>query len=384
MQDRSDRRDRRLDCLRGIALIVVLIDHIEAHAPTSPLRDWAPRSICFFDCAEVFVFLSGLAFGYVCSYGPRNKSLRALTYRAIRRSLQIYVTYLLVAWAAVYIAANGEYLSPPLQRMLLLGTNASACFQSSLFLGYQPYGLEILPLYVVVLPLLPALYLSCSRYPLSSCLLSVTIYIAAQLSKFVAIKSGDNCAQWHFDPFAWQLLFCLGLNWYSRGSQKAKIHFVPSVVALCVCMFGIGLRVYLSQICAAKGSEASKLLDWAFLMDKHSLGPLRLIHFTSLAYVLSAILPPSRSAIWDFSVMRAIELCGRQSLSVYPLGVVLAWLTIPVFQRIESSVGFILLVDIDCCLISVIIASCIEYVTRFFVLDVQLGSQKSLQPADAC
>ena len=56
-------RDLRLDFLRGVALLVVLVDHIEDQTYSKVLRPWAPVSTCFFDGAEAFVFLSGLVFG---------------------------------------------------------------------------------------------------------------------------------------------------------------------------------------------------------------------------------------------------------------------------------------------------------------------------------
>jgi hypothetical protein len=44
-------RDFRLDFCRGVALIVIFIDHV----PGNPLSSWTLRNFSFCDAAEVFV-----------------------------------------------------------------------------------------------------------------------------------------------------------------------------------------------------------------------------------------------------------------------------------------------------------------------------------------
>ena len=63
MQIKNPNRDLRLDFLLGVALFVVMIDHIKEQSATRLHRPWMPISTCFFDSAEAFVFLSGMVFG---------------------------------------------------------------------------------------------------------------------------------------------------------------------------------------------------------------------------------------------------------------------------------------------------------------------------------
>src|SRR5487761_81756 len=53
---KSDR-DYRLDFCRGLALIVIFIDHV----PGNPLSNWTLRKFAFCDAAEVFVLISGIS-----------------------------------------------------------------------------------------------------------------------------------------------------------------------------------------------------------------------------------------------------------------------------------------------------------------------------------
>ena len=51
----STQRDLRLDFFRGVSLILIFVDHI----PENVLSLFTLQSICFFDAAEVFIFISG-------------------------------------------------------------------------------------------------------------------------------------------------------------------------------------------------------------------------------------------------------------------------------------------------------------------------------------
>src|SRR5665811_2587541 len=88
----GDRRDLRLDACRGLALWFIFIDHI----PDNALTWLTLRNYGFSDTSEVFVFVSG----YTCmlAYGgalPQDGWLTFVT-RAIRRSWEIYVAFLLL------------------------------------------------------------------------------------------------------------------------------------------------------------------------------------------------------------------------------------------------------------------------------------------------
>src|SRR5215467_6813053 len=85
-------RDYRLDFCRGIALIVIFIDHV----PGNPLSSWTLRNFSFCDAAEIFVLISGMA-SYL-AYGSRLSKLgMGACVKAVGRNLgRIYIAHLLL------------------------------------------------------------------------------------------------------------------------------------------------------------------------------------------------------------------------------------------------------------------------------------------------
>jgi hypothetical protein len=61
----SRERDLRLDFCRGLALIIMFIDHV----PDKPLSNWTLRNFFFCDEAEIFVLISGVT--TYLAYGSR-------------------------------------------------------------------------------------------------------------------------------------------------------------------------------------------------------------------------------------------------------------------------------------------------------------------------
>ena len=59
------QRIESIDFWRGLALLIIFIDHV----PGNPLASITPRNFGFSDSAEAFIFLSGLALAY--AYWPK-------------------------------------------------------------------------------------------------------------------------------------------------------------------------------------------------------------------------------------------------------------------------------------------------------------------------
>ena len=61
-------RDPRIDAFRGLALIMIIIDHM----PGNPWEHLTIRNIGFSDAAEAFFIMSGIAAGIACLWGPAH------------------------------------------------------------------------------------------------------------------------------------------------------------------------------------------------------------------------------------------------------------------------------------------------------------------------
>jgi hypothetical protein len=83
---RTAERDLRIDFFRGLALYMIIFDHI----PGDPLSRFSYGRFGFSDAAELFVFLSGLSCGIVYSRIFERRSVAAFLESVGRRTLQIY------------------------------------------------------------------------------------------------------------------------------------------------------------------------------------------------------------------------------------------------------------------------------------------------------
>src|SRR5260370_9386723 len=104
MESKAER-DFRLDFCRGLALIVIFIDHV----PGTPVASWTLGNFGFCDAAEVFVLISGIS-AYL-AFGSKLERLGFLACaKAVgRRWRTVYVAHLVLLaglWAAAMLASR--------------------------------------------------------------------------------------------------------------------------------------------------------------------------------------------------------------------------------------------------------------------------------------
>jgi len=144
----ESKRDPRIDVLRGIALLMIFVDHI----PGNTLGSVTLRNFGFSDAAEVFVLLAGmsavLAFGRVFEREGARSGLRRIVLRLVRIYL-FQIGLLLTTLAIVLMWTTYHQLQPTLVAPIL---NAPV---SGIARGFTlqavPAYLDILPLYLVLL-----------------------------------------------------------------------------------------------------------------------------------------------------------------------------------------------------------------------------------------
>ena len=87
----SKLRDPRIDFFRGLALYMIIVDHVVG----DPLARFTYQRVGFSDAAEIFVYLSGLACGIAYSRTLARDGWSALRSIITRRAARIYVFYAL-------------------------------------------------------------------------------------------------------------------------------------------------------------------------------------------------------------------------------------------------------------------------------------------------
>ena len=160
-------------------------------------------------------------------------------------------------------------LSRFVKRARLIALGAAA-------LTYMPNNSGILALYVVLMLWTPIFIFLASRSPAWALLAPIAVYMGGRG------RAGGDVDGWYFNPFAWQLVFAIGiicaLRW-RNGLPRPRGRAVVLALAILLGAAILSIR--------AMGLRAAVLghLD----LDKPDLGVMRLAHFLALAYVMSSV-----------------------------------------------------------------------------------------------
>jgi hypothetical protein len=328
----GDRRDLRLDACRGLALCFIFIDHI----PDSSL-DWLTlRKFGFSDASEVFVFVSGYTCMHAYGGGLHEQGWPTTMVRALRRCGEIYAAFLLLLiayFALVWLVGDGHrYLDETNTRIFFEKPGAAILHAAAL--QYAPLNTDILPTFVLLHLAFPGLLWLFTHNAAITLVASLLIYLMVQLFSWhvPAWPRGEL----YFNPLAWQLLFVFGA-WYAYKGASRLRGIIQSRAALLLAMLYLtfGLAVALSwQMSALEKIMPNWLSALIYPIDKSHLAPMRLLHFLSLAVVVSRLTPPDWHGLMKPGMLAMIR-CGENSLAMYCLSILL------------SFIGYIILVGVS-------------------------------------
>jgi hypothetical protein len=331
MAQTQRQRDLRLDFFRGLGMFIILIAHITGN----PWALWIPARFGFSDATEMFVFCSGmasaLAFGALFSRaGWLMGSMRIL-----HRIWQVYWVHLSVFFVtlALMLAVNMTGLFPRDEVSALnlnhFLNNTGPNLIGLLTLTYVPNYFDILPMYLVILALIPVM-MALAR-------IDIRLAITASLALWVAATSGLNFPAelwftkpsdrpWFFNPFAWQLVFFTGFALMAGWLPAPPVNRVLIWLTIGIVAFSVPFawgKVF-TQIDLLRDIRKSA----APLFNKTDFGILRYIHFLSLAYLAWVAVGPEGARLrlggWAGQIIALICRVGQQSLAVFAASMVLA------------------------------------------------------------
>jgi hypothetical protein len=335
-------RDQRLDMFRGLALLMIFIDH----APGTLYENFTSRNFGFSDAAEAFVLMSGIAAGI--AYSPQLRGDAPLwpgIARVWARARTLYLVHVATTAMvlAVFAAAALWFgISKPLST-----NNIPPLFERPLetmiglpLLTHQLGYFNILPLYLVLLLVAPALLIVGRRHPWPVIVGSILLWAAAG-QWHLNLPNYPNPGGWFFDPLSWQLIFVIGL--FSGVAMRERRALVPYdnvlFIAAAVLVLVVGVWMKLDWLGTFGRDHLLAPLshlgfpDYFVWFDKSLLALPRLLHALALAYVLSSI-PPVRN-IAESPVVAPLTLLGRHGLPVFATGSVLDM----VLQAIKAAIG---------------------------------------------
>ena len=326
----ASRRDARLDVLRGLALVMIFINHV----PNTYWEGWTSRNFGFSDAAEGFVFMSGLAAGLAYSAGFRRRPFWPAVTRVWGRAWTLVLVHMTVTVLALGITGAAVlWFGLPgmaeINNVPPLLADPLAGFLGLALMSHQLGYMNILPIYAVLLAVTPALLLAALRAPLALVALSVAVWLVAG-SLRIALPTWPTPPIWFFNPLSWQLLFVLGL--VAGVEMKQGRRLVPVRRGLVALSGAVVAGILVWAIWDDLGARLNAgmfalrdtpLPDFMLDFDKTFVSGPRLLHFLALAYLLSALPVVRRAcahrAAWPLAVL------GRHGLAVFALGTVLAF-----------------------------------------------------------
>ena len=362
MPEPSTPRDLRLDFFRGVSLILIFIDHI----PENILSYFTLQAVAFFDAAEVFIFISGFTAALV--YGRRLASKGALyaTAQVLRRAWQLYVAHifmfvLFIAEVSYTATAFKNPMFNEEMRVTDFLDEPHIAVIKALLLEFQPNFLDILPLYILMLVIFPAILLGMQRHRLWVLVPSAIIYLAVQIFD-ITVPAYPAGHVWYFNPLAWQFLFVAGAVLGNRtahgGSFAALLRLAYPVAAV---VFAAALVVKLSWTLHGVWEPIPGLfLKELWPVNKNNLSPLRLVPFFALVLLVARLVSPQARFLGS-RVARPLVLCGQQSLEIFCLGILLSALGHFILAEYDSAIAVQLAVNVAGIAVMLLIAKMIDW-----------------------
>lgn len=313
-------RDHRLDVFRGLALMMIFINHV----PGNIYERLTSRNYGFSDAAEAFVLMSGIAVGLAYSRGFAHGSLTEAVLRVWRRAGKIYVTHIVItAWAIAIVAAGVIHFDAVdiVQRVnftRLLDRPLAAMIGVPL-LTHQLGYFNILPLYFVLLLISPVYILIGLRSRLALVLVAATIWFVAGTLR-LNFPNYPNPGGWFFNPFSWQLIYAIGIAAGLDAKEGRKL--VPYDKGLFLVAAGfllVSLVWVVFRLGAFPGSGQLPFFIAGY--DKTFVALPRLLHVLALAYVLTNLGLVAK--LLATKAFKPIELMGQHGLVVFAAGSVI-------------------------------------------------------------
>jgi hypothetical protein len=325
----ASERDLRLDFFRGIALFSIFIDHV---AWNSLLAQFTLQALGFSDAAEVFIGISGYTAGMVYGRAIERQGLLMAAMRIYHRVWQLYVAHVFLF---MQFMATTAYLVDTFNNAIYAEELRAADFLKepglavikALTLQFQPEFMDILPLYIVLLALLPLVLIGFRLWPAGVLAASFSLWAAAQLNQSITLAAYPGPDHvWFFNPFCWQALFFLGA-WCGWRGVRGGIPWLTNrwlfrlAAAGALAGFLIRFSWTLHWLYDPFPALFGNVL-WPHL-SKTNLAALRFANVLVLALLVARMIP-AQAAFLAGRVAQPFIMCGRHSLHVFCLGILLA------------------------------------------------------------
>lgn len=328
------RRDLRIDMLRGIALVMMVVAHTEVLSILNVIT-WERFGLT--TGAEGFVILSGFMIGFLKRRQLQTEPMLTVAYSLLRRAVTLYIVNVVII-VSILILSQLRFIDTFEVTHFtdrFSGTSYSlfpvndqvreAWFNEVIFLQIGPHQSQILGLYFYLLLVSPViLWLLKSKRSGVLILLSTAAYVFYQFSH---VRGTSAQFEFAFPLLAWQLIYVLGMccGWYKEEIfSLAKTQIGKGVLAGMVIFALIMMFVDQNHTNPFLPSEimmhfiVPEDFNWFYqtFAAKNELGPLRIANDFCLIITMYLLLtrywmPINRLLGWFLIVL------GQNSLYVF-------------------------------------------------------------------
>jgi hypothetical protein len=308
-------RNLQLDFFRGLALIIIFINHM----PSNPWFWYTPSRFGLSDAAEVFVFLSGYASAIAYGRCFQRVGLWLGSVRILHRCGQIYSAHLTSFLLLAMICVIGNRLIPEtddIQRLNIayFFDNPHQAVFDLFTLKYIPNYFDILPLYLVLILWVPMMWGLARLHCMVALSTSVLIYYVALQFHWELTADPINGRAWYFNPFNWQLMFFTGFGFSANWLKRPVRHWGLIVICAAIILVSIPLGHENTYQNVAFWGELRSSLEP--LLDKSHLGLLRWVHLLALAYLMNQLFKWQPQWLMIKASSLIIKM-GQQSLPMF-------------------------------------------------------------------
>jgi len=301
----KQQRNITIDIIRGFLLIIMTIDHF-SHQVIS-------FYIGYFSAAEGFVFISGIVMGIYGISKYNSEGYLKLKSRLINRSLRIYKYHLLTVLFYFLFKAILNSSDTFFTLSTLKAFNYKYFLWSS-FLIFKPYGLDILPMYILFVSISPFVIKLITKNKIKLVLIFSIILWVLNLLFFDSFFT-LWCSNLHipltgaFSVLSWQLIFILGiLIGYLVNSNYLNKYLDRKIsIVISTSIFILFFSLKVGWIEAIDNNLISSLIA------RSALHPLILLNFFAVSHMVYYIIKNIRVGI-NFN---SVSLLGQYSIQVF-------------------------------------------------------------------
>jgi hypothetical protein len=319
--------DLRPFLLLGIAAWFLFLDHV----PHNAVNLLTLRNFGFSGAVDLFVFVGGYTATILYGRMMLERGFVVTATRIFKRLWQLYAAY--VVLFVIYINLIGYVARQSAAPALMTEFNVAGIVDHTvrtlihgLLLRAKPSNLDVLQLFIVLTAALPLVLLGMVRRPNITLAASLGLYLASRLFDWNLSAFPDG--HWHLNPFSWQLLSTLGA-WFalSRPDQISALQKLQDNAGLRASAW---LYLFVALVLTVAGNFPSSgivpdfLRDFSISSDREDLAPLRILHFLTMAFLFTGMVPSSRLELC-LPLLQPLVKCGQEWLAVFCAGVLLSF-----------------------------------------------------------